>query len=65
MRLARSRDAEAREEAHGGGLLDAGVVLRQVVEDKRLQAEELLAARIAIEVNAETGLGAAARTQTT
>ena len=39
------------------------LILRQVVEHERLQAEELLAARIAIEVDAQAGLGAAARSE--
>ena len=59
VRLAGGRDLEAGIERHRHGLVDARRVLGEVVEDDRLQAEELLVGGVPVEVHAEPGLGAA------
>src|SRR5688572_23413687 len=64
MRLARRRDAEAREELHGHRFLHAAEILREVVEHERLEAEELLTVGVPIEVDAQAGLLRASRAKT-
>jgi hypothetical protein len=61
--LARGGNAEAREQAHRHGFLDAAGILREVIEHERLQAQKLLATGVAIEVHAQARLGGAARAE--
>ncbi len=58
-RLARRRHAHPGEQPHRHRFLDARRVLREVVEDDRLEAEEGLVRRVAVEIDAQPGLGGA------
>lgn len=59
--LARRGNAKPRIKRRGHGFSSARRVLREVVEDERLQSQESLAGRVVIEVDTKAGLGTAAR----
>ncbi len=58
---ARRGNAQPRIERHRDGLVNAGRVLRHVVEHERLQAEKSLRRGVAVEVDAQPGFVRAAR----
>jgi hypothetical protein len=60
VRLTRRRHADAREQPHRHRFTNARWILCQIVEHDRLQPEEGLGGGIAIEVDAQAGLRAAA-----